>query len=172
MAKKSKRKLSRWQLHVKNYMARHPGLSFKEALPKAKLTYGAKRKGGGSNPRPAVLKPKRRGYLKRMAKKNKNRRRSFTIPLGPTGGVLGTLLGGSNVGPEHTTIGHLARGDGYGAGTRVIANVTGYNIQTGKFNWKEINILPAVVGTFIHIGANLLGINRFLARSRVPIVRI
>lgn len=38
-AKKSKRKLNAWQLHVKKTMKANPGMKFVEVLKKAKKTY-------------------------------------------------------------------------------------------------------------------------------------
>jgi len=167
--KKKKRALTGWQKHVKATMAKYPGLSFKEALPKAKLTY---KKGSPRSESPASPAPKKRGGRK-MAKRKKGRKRaSFTLPIAPVAGIAsGFLLAPSGwASPVEAAM----AGDAKRFSDAIMANWLCYDNTSGKFDFvnKGIGIKLTLVGCLIHWVAGKFGVNRFLARSKVPVIRV
>jgi len=168
--KKKKRALTAWQKHVKATMAKYPGLSFKEALPKAKLTY----KKDPCPPRsgnPVSPVPKKRGGRK-MAKKKGRKRASFTLPIAPVAGIAsGFLLAPSGwASPVEAAM----AGDAKRFSDAIMANWLCYDSPSGKFDFvnKGIGIKLTLVGCLIHWVAGKFGVNRFLARSKIPVVRV
>jgi len=165
--KKKKRALTGWQKHVKATMAKYPGLSFKEALPKAKLTYKKARR--LRNPVSPV--PKKRG-VKKMAKKVKRKRAGFTLPIAPVAGIASGFLFAPTgwASPVEAAM----SGDGKRFSDAIMANWLFYDSPSGKFDFinKGIGIKLTLVGCFIHWVASKVGVNRFLARSKVPVIRV
>jgi len=165
MAKK-KRKLTAWQRHVKSYMASHKGLSFKEALPKAKLTY---RKGSKSAPNPKKKKSKGgKGGKKKMAKKKTRRRRQMTIPL--------ALVAGAAAGAVEPVMKLLEGAPPTEVASWIVAHYTGYESWSGQFNLEQLKhgLLPLIAGAAIHkfVGGAPLNVNRMLGAAGVPLFRI
>jgi len=164
--KKKKRALTAWQKHVKAEMAKYPGLSFKEVLPKAKLTYKKPRLSS-----PASPAPKKRGGRK-MAKKKGRKRASFTLPIAPVAGIAsGFLLAPSGwASPLEAAM----AGDPKRFSDAIMANWLCYDSPSGKFDFvnKGIGIKLTIVGCLIHWVAGKFGVNRFLARSKVPVIRV
>jgi len=161
---KKKRKLSAWQKHVKSYMATHKGLSFKEALPKAKLTYH--KSGGNPGPRALTVKAPRK-VKRKMSKKKRRRSRSMTIPLAPIIGLIGAPA-------IHRSIDGLMKGDLKEA-TYYLPNLVGiWNDGTFHMNTLLTNLTPIAAGLLIHkfVGGSPLNLNRTLGRARVPFLRI
>ena len=168
MAKK-KRKLTAWQRHVKSYMASHKGLSFKEALPKAKLTY---RKGSNPSKRRASPSPraskKPRKVKRRMAKRKTRRRRQMTIPL--------ALVAGAAAGAVEPVMKLLEGAPPTEVASWIVAHYTGYESWSGQFNLEQLKhgLLPLIAGAAIHkfVGGAPLNVNRMLGAAGVPLFRI
>jgi len=164
--KKKKRALTAWQKHVKATMAKYPGVSFKEALPKAKVTYKKPRL---SNPESPVAK--KRG-VKKMAKKVKRKRAGFTLPIAPVAGIAsGFLLAPTGwASPLEAAM----SGDAKRFSDAIMANWLCYDAPSGKFDFvtKGIGIKLTLVGCLIHWVAGKIGVNRALGRAKVPVVRV
>jgi len=163
----AKRKLSAWQKHVKSYMHSHKGLSFKEALPKAKLTYHSKsssKSSKSSNPRSSKSSRK---VKRKMAKKKRRRSRSITIPLAPIAGLGAGLA---------TPISQALAGNYESAFYYLSQNYTGVDPRTGQFNIEHLKrgLVPLLGGLLVHkfVGGSPLNLNRILARANVPFIRI
>ena len=158
-----KRKLSAWQKHVKSYMASHKGLSFKEALPKAKLTY---RKGSNPNPRPSKKARKVKNVVRRRYSRKRNRKsRQFTIPLAPIAGLIGGMA---------SPIRFALMGNLEGALNEIAYNYIGFYPPDMTFDPNRLKrgLLPLILGCAIHkfVGGWPLNVNRYL--KDVPFIRI
>lgn len=101
-----------------------------------------------------------------MAKHKKhNGKKKMTIPVaviaGLAPGVTSVLDRGMNVGWKS-------------AGNLATEIYTGYNAETGRFNFGSLKggTMPLVIGFMIHKLAGMLGINRALASAGIPLVRI
>lgn len=61
------------------------------------------------------------------------------------------------------------------AGNTLVSNLTGYDINQGAWHWQNMKhgTIPIILGMVAHkfIGG-ALGVNRLLARARVPLIRI
>ena len=161
----AKRKLSAWQKHVKSYMATHKGLSFKEALPKAKLTYH--KSGGNPGPRALTVKAPRKAKRKMTRRKKTRRSRSITIPLAPVVGLIPMVSGAAE---------SLIYGDTKTAIKRLSWDTLGYSLTTHKWDARKCgaNITPLIIGLLLHkfVGGSPLNLNRTLARAKIPFIRI
>lgn len=165
--RKRKRPLTAWQEHVKDYMAKHPGLSFKEALPKAKVTY---RKSSGKTS-PKRSKSTKRRYRKVTSRRKRKTRRTFAIPMAILGG-----MGASTFVSPHPTwdspAGALIKGNYEDAGKCALASYFGYDVSNGSWNiGKMRGWVPIIVGLLVHkfIGGWPLNLNRVLSRYRIPV---
>jgi hypothetical protein len=123
-----------------------------------------------------VRTPTRNVVGVKMAKRRRfsrihRRRGARRIPLALVGGIAGTVLGG-HCNPEDTTIARLQKGDFPGAAVRVIQNFTGYNLDGQGWNWQWINWEPLVAGIIVHKAASLLGVNRAIGRTKIPLINI
>lgn len=157
MAKKKKKpKLTAWQKHVKAYMADHPGLSFKEALPKAKLTY----KPGKAAPK--EREPTKRRKRKMAKKKTKRRKRKFSILSAVALG--GHLFGTTGVGTPDSPLAYASKGDFKNAAEAYIRNLTGYGWWGGvwKFEWLARGWAPTLIALGMKKIVGWLGLNRYL----------
>lgn len=101
-----------------------------------------------------------------MAAKKKTRKRSApTIPLatviGATAGLIEPIRRG------------LA-GDTQGALIEVTKNYTGYdtNFKEWKFSNLVNGLAPLVAGVVVSTIASMFGVNRRLARAKIPLLRI
>jgi len=94
----------------------------------------------------------------------------MTIPIAPVAG----LVAGLAAPPEVSFIDHLQKGEIRPALGRLTANYTGYNIDTGTWDYNELKngLLPLFVGMIVHMAASRLGVNRMLGRARVPLIRV
>jgi len=164
--KKKKRALTAWQKHVKATMTKYPGLTFKEALPKAKLTYKKPRLSSPVSPA-----TKKRGDRK-MGKKKDRKRASFTLPIAPVAGIAGGFL----LAPSGwaSPLEAAMAGDAKRFSDAIMANWLCYDSPSGKFDFvnKGIGIKLTIVGCLIHWVAGKFGVNRFLAKSKVPVIRV
>lgn len=101
-----------------------------------------------------------------MAKKKiKRRTRKTTIPVAV---MAGLAVGLSN--PVKTAL----TGDLNLAAAQLSTGFTGYDPQTNtwKLNRMKKGILPVMVGAGVHKVAGKLGINRIIASTGIPWVRI
>lgn len=101
-----------------------------------------------------------------MAKARTRRRaKKMTLPISVIGGFFPLA--------HQMHLGYQVEGL-TGAGKQFVFSMTGYHQDTGTFNphymWN--GLFPIVVGGLIHWGANRLGINRTLAQSRIPLLRV
>jgi len=112
--------------------------------------------------------PRRRYYPRRWYGRRR-RRGSLKIPLAATAGIAGTLLGGKGAG-ENTTLSHLMAGRFPEAAERLIANVTGYYITDGTWDYRRLNLEPMLAGVVVSMLASKLGINKRL--SKIPYVKL
>lgn len=173
MAKK-KRKLTAWQRHVKSYMAAHKGLSFKEALPKAKLTYRKSKirtRSGSSNPRPKKAGKVKRRMARRYTRRRRRRSRQITVPLA----VVAPLVA-SNVGAVMNMVRDPSPDSVAASLSHIGAIYTGYSAIEGRFAPEMLaqGLLPLVAGLLVHkfVGGAPLNLNRILARHNIPFIRI
>jgi len=171
--KRKKRALTAWQKHVKAEMKKYPGLSFKEVLPKAKLTYK-------KSPRlvnPVSPAPKKRG-VRKMAKKVKRKRAGFTLPMA----VIVPLVAGPFVPPGPAGWGTPANaamaGDWADAARTACVSYTFFDpgkpgVKSEGFKWDGGNAIKMLlIGFLVHWVAGKLGVNRALGRAKVPVARI
>lgn len=128
---------------------------------------------------PKALNPsasKKPGKVKRkMAKKKKRASRKMTIPLAAVGGALaGLVIPAATSGGGHGPIDALlVQGNYNWAMEAVIENYTGMNVYTGQWNILNARGLTAAIAGMVgHKIASALGINRTLAASKVPFLRI
>lgn len=103
-----------------------------------------------------------------MAKKTKRRRRNkFTLPLTVAGPIVLTGLNAVQKAQEMNSI-------TWGA-AELGATLTGYHpLVADKWSFGRLKkgLIPILFGAGAHKLANAFGINRFLARAGVPIIRI
>ena len=129
-------------------------------------------KGNPGNPR--KKSKKRKGGSKGVAKKKKYRRsRSLTIPLAPTLGIASGFL--TSASGEDTPLNAFINGRWKDGMWHLMMNFTGYNFKDGSWNITRATALWATIaGLLIHkfVGGSPLNLNRLLARSRVPLIRI
>ena len=103
-----------------------------------------------------------------MATKKKRAKRKFTIPLAVVAPVIGILAKPAELAID---------GNYEGAAAELGARLTGYNYQSGVFDFMYMvknTGLPLVVGLLVHkfIGGPPLNANRMLANAGVPVIRI
>lgn len=110
-----------------------------------------------------------------MAKRRKFHRRktSFTVPISV---VAGFAPGLSKVFYHFTNPGvHGATNGIEAAGIEASRIYTGYDPRTGRWNASLLGLgtIPILIGGLVHkfIGGKL-GVNRMLAASRIPFIRL
>lgn len=56
----------------------------------------------------------------------------------------------------------------------MVADFTGYNQYQGNFDPKRLRktYTPIIIGYIAHKAANIMGINRLLARAKIPYIRL
>jgi len=132
------------------------------------------KKGAKPSRSPGVTKVKgvRKGMARRIARRLKRRRRSsFTLPLGI---VLPVAYGVGE--PLYWGISQKMPLDEIGR--HLLYRYTGIHMWSGKWspNLEDKAFLPGLpallIGAVVHLLASRLGINRMLARAKVPLVRI
>jgi glycerol uptake facilitator-like aquaporin len=66
------------------------------------------------------------------------------------------------------------KGDWRSVGVRLVKSYTGYDANSGKFNFAYLwnGVAPLAAGFIVHWIAGKLGVNKVLARSKVPVIRI
>jgi hypothetical protein len=113
----------------------------------------------------AIARRSRTVYLRRAHRRAK----SMTIPLGVIAGLAPTAMFALEGFQLPGTQGGIKE-----AGHRLTMRMTGYEWKGGGFSGGELmkGWMPILLGVFAHKAANRLGINRALARSGVPLLRI
>lgn len=104
--------------------------------------------------------PRRRGRKKRHYS------RKFAIPVAPVLGFVKAV-----VFPFGSNIQKITAGNYDDAFNDTIKGLTGYDVTTGKFDisYMSEGLLPIIVGMAVHKLGNWIGINRLLARYKIPI---
>jgi len=106
-----------------------------------------------------------------MAKKKKSHRsRGFTIPLAPIGGLY---VGIASPFLANDPVGKLISGDYQGGVKDMAQRLAGQDNNGFRLDILMRTYLPIVLGLLIHkfVGGSL-GLNRMLARAKVPFVRV
>lgn len=102
-----------------------------------------------------------------VRKKNHVRRGSLTVPIAPAIGIVAALN-------AYGAFGSLRNGDITQYADAVGAGLTGFSIKNG--NWDAGRLLhgavPILVGIAAHKIAGLVGVNRLLARHKIPLIRV
>ena len=109
----------------------------------------------------AIARRRRTVYMKRVG----HRRKSMTVSLAMVGGFI-PLLSKALSGYRFAGI--------EGAGRELTIGLTGYNPQTKKWSLMDLaeGVGPIIGGALVHKLANRVGINRMLAKSGIPLLRI
>lgn len=101
-----------------------------------------------------------------MAKRRVHHKAKFTIPAAL---LLGAVPAGLN-------LYRGARDGGLTQFTRAGAAMIGYDTNAGRYvGWSLASTsgaFPLLLGFGLHMAASKFGVNRMLARARVPIIRI
>jgi hypothetical protein len=91
----------------------------------------------------------------------------MTIPIAPIAGLAAGMI---------EPITYLTQGNFEMAANKVAYNYTGYNMQSGGWEFGGLmhGAFPLIIGVLIHkfIGGRPLNVNATLAKSRVPFIRI
>lgn len=100
-------------------------------------------------------------FLRRVARRS----HKLTIPVAVFAGFLPLA---SDVGVQ------IGQGDWLQAGQVLEHNLIGVNPWNGKWDTAGFKhgLYPIALGFVVHIIASKLGVNRMLARARVPFIRI
>lgn len=101
-----------------------------------------------------------------MARKGKNHKRpSMTIPLGVVAGFIPLVA---------NTVGRFQREGWNGAMREISADTIGLDPASGVFNikWMMRGTAPIIGGIMVHKLASILGVNRAMARAKIPFIRI
>jgi len=104
-------------------------------------------------------------YRNRFVKKVARKAKGMTLPLAVVGGLL----------PGATAVITTGTKTGWEAAGRTAGFIyTGYDYTTGKWSIDNmrLGLMPLVVGVLVHKVASRLGINRAIASTGLPFVRI
>lgn len=104
---------------------------------------------------------------KRSRGSHHSRRQQFTIPLAVVAGFAS---------PVGRTIGEFQSGGPKGAVKELSRIMIGIDPFASPVTWQpylmSYGALPVAIGLMVHKAANMLGLNRMLARSGIPLIRI
>lgn len=108
----------------------------------------------------AKVKTRRRYFARRSASRSKPK---MTLPLAVVAGFVPTAVGIWNRRSSGTEVANFLQ-RGY----------TGIEPGTGRFNFANLRLgaVPVIGGFIAHMVASKIGINRVIARSRIPLIRI
>lgn len=106
-------------------------------------------------------------------RKKKGRKKGFTLPVAVMAGFVPGL---SRLGTHFSNPGLHGASNGFEAvGIEAGRIYLGYDPRDGSWNWRlmALGTLPILVGGVVHkfIGGKL-GVNRMLASSGIPIIRL
>lgn len=112
-----------------------------------------------------MAKAKRRSRIRRIYSRVKSRAQKMTIPVSI---VAGLMPGFSAV------ITSTASGGWQAAGRTAGLIYTGYDYTTNKWSLRnmQLGLMPLFFGVMVHKVAGLLGVNRAIARTGIPLIRI
>lgn len=97
-------------------------------------------------------------------KRKRSRKRKFTIPVAIVAPIAWKFMSAAQ---------KAKSGDWEGAGNDLLWHFAGIQSKPYKFNPEALKTwIPVIVGAAIHIAASKLGINRYLGRAGIPIIRI
>jgi len=109
---------------------------------------------------------KRRGRrVRRYYARARARASKMTIPIAPLAGIIAT--------PAITEAIPLFQAGNFSGGVKVLGYITGVD-AAGKWSWSLMtkNLTPMVAGVVVHKIAGMAGINRALAKAKVPLLRV
>jgi len=128
--------------------------------------------GNPSRKKGSRKKSSKKRSVSRMARKKRRYRRKMTIPMAAIGGSLAGLF----ITPQGwaaSPVGHALKGNLENTFRGIVLNYTGLDIQTGEWDFmKAQGLFAALIGIAAHKIASMLGINRTLARAKIPLIRI
>lgn len=124
--------------------------------------------------RKKASKPRTRS-VKKTAKKKKNYRRKFTVPIAVAAPVALTFF--SNVGESSINaegvFGDIKQGRLDYAVRDLALLWTGFDASNGSWSiGRAKGLLATGIGFIVHKAASVLGVNRALGRARVPVIRV
>ena len=95
-------------------------------------------------------------------RRNYRKRNGFTIPLGVVAGIAVPTALALNEKTWQQKV------------TQVSRSLIGYRPWAGTFDFRDLKmgLLPILMGIGVHKVAGMLGINRVLASSGLPVIRI
>ncbi len=123
-----------------------------------------------SSARVKTVKTKSRSHKMGKGKK-KGGHRSFTLPVAPIAGAVGTFATQAPSG--RSLISDISSGNYSGLLYDAKEIFTGVD-NTGRIraDWLLKTYAPLAVGLGVHIVASKLGLNRLLGRAKVPVLRV
>lgn len=108
---------------------------------------------------------KRRALVRRRSffSRRPRAKAKMTIPLAVVAGFVPTVVGVWN-----------RRSSGQAVADYLQSGFTGITPGTGQFNLANLRagLMPIAAGFMVHKIAGMLGINRAIARARIPLIRI
>lgn len=119
-----------------------------------------------SRPRVIQVTAPRRRSVSRFGRRVTRRRSKTTIPLALLAGFIPAAMDIYN-----------NRGMGYvKSSMHTIAGLVGYDTVTNKYKgWSQASAAGAggiIAGVAVHVVASKVGVNRMIARTRIPLLRI
>lgn len=112
-----------------------------------------------------MAKSKSRTRTRTIIKRVGSRAKKMTLPLAVVAGLL----------PGGVAVVETGSKSGWMMGARTAGLIyTGYDYTTGKFSLANmrLGLMPLAVGVGIHKLAGMLGINRAIAATGIPFIRI
>jgi hypothetical protein len=108
---------------------------------------------------------KRYHRARRYYARAKHRASKMTIPLAPVLGIIGTPAVSNAI--AATMQGNYTGAITWLKGLAGIGQAGSFDLGVGLSNWK-----PIAAGLLVHKGASMLGINRVLAKAKIPVLRV
>lgn len=98
-------------------------------------------------------------------KKGKGSKSKITIPISIVAGLYAGMI---------VPIDQAMKGNYKGAAEQLVRNYTGIDPLTNVFTLDrlKVGLIPLLVGAIVHIAAGKLGVNRAIARTGLPVIRI
>lgn len=112
-----------------------------------------------------MARKKRTRTVRRYYNKIKSRAKKMTFPLAVIAGIA----------PGVSAVVTTATSAGWQQAARTAGFIyTGYDYTTNKWSLRnmQLGLMPLAVGVIIHKVAGMLGINRALAATGIPLIRI